>query len=344
MITRHEVVFRDSKNLDMALKGKVDLVVTSPPYPMIKMWDEIFSHLNPDIQHALNSGDGWEAYHLMNQELDKIWCEVDRLTAPGGIVCINIGDATRKIGGHFQLYSNHSHIIRFFENMGYQVLPHIIWKKESNKPTKFMGSGMIPPNAYITLEHEYILIFRKKGPRRFDDKSITKRKESSYFWEERNTWFSDLWQDLKGAKQKILNNNLRNHTAAFPIELPFRLINMFSIQGDLILDPFLGTGTTTMAAAVSARNSVGYEIEKKLLEIIDPRFKKIPEISQNIINERIDSHQKFTKKWINKGKKLKYNSINYNFGVISKSEEYIRFPLAREVIKTDNSVYDVIYA
>jgi len=148
-----------------------------------------------------------KAYYLMNKELYKTWREVDRVMAKGGIVCINIGDATRKIGDNFQLYANHSQVTYYFEKMGYQVLPMIIWRKETNKPNKFMGSGMLPPNAYVTLEHEYILIFRKNGNRSFNEHQKENRRNSAYFWKKGNIWFSDLWTDLKGISQKLNHKN-----------------------------------------------------------------------------------------------------------------------------------------
>jgi len=310
---------------------------------MIQMWDEMFSLMNPAIGNALNEMDGMEAYLLMNEQLDKIWVEVDRTVAPGGIVAINIGDATRKVGGRFQLYSNHSHITRIFEDLEYQVLPLIIWKKESNKPTKFMGSGMIPPNAYVTLEHEYILLFRKEGPRRFSKEKMPKRKESSYFWEERNSWFSDIWHDLKGISQGINDHNLRSRTAAYPLELVYRLINMYSVQDDLVLDPFLGTGTTTLAAVSSARNSVGYELESNFTHIIEEKLIKASKLSKRIVKNRLDNHAKFVRKREKEGKPCKYQSLNYQMGVTTKAETYIKFPLVKNVQKIGENYFEVSY-
>ena len=177
MKTKHLINIGNSQNLDKVDDESVNLIVTSPPYPMIEMWDEVFGQMNSEISFALENNDGFKAYDLMNKELNKVWLEVDRVLVSGGIACINIGDATRKIGDSFQLYSNHSRIINFFEQMGYQVLPDILWRKQSNKPNKFMGSGMLPPNAYVTLEHEYILIFRKEGNREFKKKE---EKENRY--------------------------------------------------------------------------------------------------------------------------------------------------------------------
>ena len=234
----HKIIIGAAQNMQQIENNSIELVVTSPPYPMIEMWDNIISEQNPEIKTALGNSNGLFAFELMHKELDKIWAEVERVLIPGGFACINIGDATRTINGDFQLYPNHSRIILAFQKLGIPNLPNIIWRKQTNAPNKFMGSGMLPSGAYVTLEHEWILLFRKGGKRQFKTESEKlRRKESSFFWEERNIWFSDLW-DLKGTKQKINNSETRKRSAAFPFELAYRLINMFSAKGDLVLDPF----------------------------------------------------------------------------------------------------------
>ena len=343
MKTVHHIFFKNAESMPELAPGSVNLVVTSPPYPMIEMWDEMFSLLNYKIADSLKCGNGQEAYILMNQELDKVWVEVDRVLASTGMVCINMGDATRKVGDRFRLYPNHSYLIHSFQSMGYDVLPPVIWRKTSNKPTKFMGSGMMPPNAYVTLEHEYILIFRKDGPRKASREDMPKRKESSYFWEERNQWFSDLWSDLQGTPQDLPSSHLRNRNAAFPFQLAYRLINMYSIQGDWILDPFLGTGTTTLAAACSARNSVGYELDPHFRKLIGDRIMEVPQFSDKVISQRLASHHAFLKKRSSENKSWKYHSLHYKFGVITRSEESIHFPVARNVEIVDKNQYHVFY-
>ena len=318
----------------------INLVVTSPPYPMIEMWDKLFSKLNTKIKDLIKEGNGPKAYQLMHQELDKVWIEVDRVMAPGGIVCINIGDATRKVGDEFRLYPNHSRIISFFsESLGYQVLPFIIWRKQSNKPTKFMGSGMLPPNAYVTHEHEYILIFRKDGPRQFKtEEEKERRRESAYFWEERNKWFSDVWTDLTGVSQKLNHKGLRERAAAYPFELAYRLINMYSIIGDWVLDPFLGTGTTTAAAACTGRNSIGYEIDPNFKELIESRIAETIKFAKEVVMERIRKHMDFVKE-----KGGKYLSVNYGFRVVTGQERNIRLYLMKNYKKRDDNTLEVHY-
>ena len=238
--------------------NSVDLVVTSPPYPMIEMWDNSFAMQNPTIDAAIAKGQGQLAYEMMHALLDQVWHEVARVLKPGAIACINIGDATRKLGTTFSLYPNHSRIIQSFLSLGMHNLPNIIWRKPTNAPNKFMGSGMLPTGAYVTLEHEWILLFRKQGKRPFDEEQERlARHENAYFWEERNHWFSDVWQ-LKGTIQKLSDPEVRQRSAAFPYEIPFRLILMYSLRGDVVLDPFAGTATTALAALATGRNSIGY--------------------------------------------------------------------------------------
>jgi DNA modification methylase len=203
-ITRHQFFLEDARTMSAVEDQSVHLVITSPPYPMIEMWGDHFSASNVAIGEALSRLDADQAFELMHQELDVIWRELHRVLAPGGIACINIGDATRTIQGCFRLYANHARIIQMFQSIGFSQLPTILWRKTTNAPNKFMGSGMFPPGAYVTLEHEYILIFRKGAKREFPtDAQKSVRRESAYFWEERNQWFSDVWTGLPGTMQNL---------------------------------------------------------------------------------------------------------------------------------------------
>ena len=339
MQTQHIINIGNSQNLDKVEDESVNLIVTSPPYPMIEMWDEIFGKLNNDITVALENNEGYKAYDLMNKELNKVWLEVDRVLVSGGIACINIGDATRKIGDSFQLYSNHSRIINFFEQRGYQVLPDILWRKQSNKPNKFMGSGMLPPNAYVTLEHEYVLIFRKDGNREFKKQEEKEnRRNSAYFWEERNKWFSDVWEDVKGTSQKLDDNKLRARNGAYPFELAYRLINMYSVKGDTVLDPFLGTGTTTIAAIASERNSIGYEIDPNFKEFIVEGVLDSKDLSNKYIRERIDKHIDFVDLRVKEKGPMKYSSNWYDFSVMTSQERELNFSLINRIVEEDGSI------
>ncbi len=339
----HQVIFANSSNMKEVKDESVHLALLSSPYPMITMWDEQFSQLNPEIGRLLTEEKGRQAFERMHQELDKTWNELYRVLIDGGIACINIGDATRKIGGLFQQFSNHARILGYCTNqLTFSMLPSIIWRKQSNKPNKFLGS-YLPPNAYVTLEHEHILILRKGNLRAFNGKEKERRVKSGYFWEERNNWFSDVWFDLKGIDQSLKNKNTRLRSAAYPFELAYRLINMYSIQGDLVLDPFLGTGTTTLAAMASNRNSIGYEIDHTLYGLIQDRLKNLQSFTQDFIDGRLKRHKDFVKTRELAKKALKYTSEVYGFKVITKQETKIQFPLIKEIKKIDDTTFQILY-
>ncbi|NVM16815.1 MAG: site-specific DNA-methyltransferase [Candidatus Lokiarchaeota archaeon] len=347
METVHKLFFKNSSRMDEIDSDSIDLIVTSPPYPMIEMWDSLFSKLNEKTQVALQDGAGLKAFNLMHAELEKVWREVVRVVKPGGIACINIGDATRKISNNFQLFPNHIRVTMFFQNNGFVVLPSILWRKPTNSPNKFLGSGMLPTNAYVSLEHEYILIFRKGDEKRKLPPAFENRYHSAYFWEERNKWFSDIWVDIKGVSQKMNNQNgnsekLRGRSAAFPLKLPYRLINMFSIYGDTILDPFWGKGTTTFAAMISGRNSIGYEINSEFLESFKIDLKELKSTTQAINSKRIKEHIDFIKTYKKKGKDPKYKAKNYEFSVITKQETEILLYSIKEYRKSENK-FTVLY-
>lgn len=339
-MTEHRFFFSDARHMDEVPAGSVRLTVTSPPYPMIEMWDGLFRSMSPGVRAALDSGDGRRAHELMHAVLDEVWREVDRVTAPSGIVCINVGDATRAVGRAFRMYNNHARIARFFLEAGYDELPPVLWRKPSNKPNKFMGSGMLPPNAYVTLEHERICIFRKGGNRTFSGEAAAARRRSAYFWEERNLWFSDLWEDLKGVQQRL--DVARPRSAAYPLEVPYRLINMYSVQGDLVLDPFLGTGTTAFAAAVSCRSSVGYEIDAALKPAIEARMPGLKQFSKELVKERLARHEAFMSMHAHSGGAAAYRSEAYGFPVMTGQETGIVLPTITD-IKLTNGKWLVTY-
>ena len=235
-----KVVLGDSRRMHEVRDTTVHLVVTSPPYPMIEQWDRLFGRAR------------CETYDEMHAYLAAVWKECHRVLVDGGICCINIGDATRRVGKEFKLYPNHARVTEECERLGFRALPYILWKKPTNRPNAFLGSGFLPPNAYVTLDCEFILLFRKGGLRRFPPHDA-KRYASTFTKAERDRWFSQVW-DVRGAKQGA------GRTAAFPEEVPRRLIRMFSCEGDVVLDPFLGTGTTMRVAASLDRSCVGYEL------------------------------------------------------------------------------------
>ena len=257
----YRVITGDSRQMNELTDESVALVVTSPPYPMVSIWDGFFQ------KESANS------YDEMHNYLNQIWKELNRVLLPGGIACINIGDATRTNKGVFHLYPNHSRVIEAFERLGFVTLPYILWKKPTTKPRykgkgAFLGSGFLPPNAYVTLDMEYILIFRKGGLRAFPPKD-PKRYHSKFTKKERDLWFSQVWT-VPGTRQS--HKDLERRVGAFPEEIPRRLIRMFSIEGDLVLDPFLGSGTSLKCAMDLDRRFVGYEKLESLSAIVQERI------------------------------------------------------------------------
>ncbi len=345
MKTTHQIIFENSNSMVNIPSDSVDLIVTSPPYPMIGMWDEMFSMQNRKIQESLNNQDGSQAFELMHKELDAVWDEVWRILKKGSFVCINIGDATRTLNGSFALYPNHSRIVSQMLKTGFTALPEILWRKQTNAPNKFMGSGMLPAGAYVTLEHEFILIFRKSEKREFKKNTEkTDRRRSSYFWEERNVWFSDIWTDLKGTSQNLFDSKIRKRSAAFPFEVPYRLINMFSVRGDTVLDPFLGIGTTTFAAMAACRNSVGYELESGFRNLIFSGADKIVPYSNERISKRITSHLDFIKERFKAKGGFKHINNNYNFPVITQQEKELIFNELISVSRNDKDAIEITYS
>jgi len=260
-MTWHKIIIGDSRDMREVEDESVHLIVTSPPYPMIEMWDDFFEKV------------GCKNYDEMHEYLAQVWRECYRVLVEGGIACINIGDATRTVNGRFRLFPNHARVIEHCEKIGFTTLPYILWKKPTTKPKykgkgAFLGSGFLPPNAYVTLDCEFILIFRKGGPRKFE-RHDQRRYASKFTKEERDAWFTQIWTDA-GERQNL--NEIERRAAAFPESIPYKLIRMFSIIGDTVLDPFLGTGTTTKVALSLGRNSIGYEIDKSLLPIITKKI------------------------------------------------------------------------
>ena len=327
MALSHITHFEDASKMKHLRDGEVNLTVTSPPYPMVEMWDEIFAKADSKISKLLEDGDGWGAFERMHKIMDKIWAECYRVTSAGGFVCINIGDATRTIDGEFALYTNRARIDMKMIELGFTPLPSIIWQKVSNSPTAFMGSGMLPAGAYVAHGHEHILIYRKGGKRQFksnEEKQL--RRESAFFWEERNVWFSDVW-NFTGAKQKLGKSADRERSAAYPFELPFRLIAMYSVKGDTVLDPFMGTGSTHAAAIALGRNSVGYEIDPSLKTTIEDTKIAAIEWGRTRQQSRLDDHAEFVKQREGDGKEVKHFNENINMKVMTNQESSMKIDL-----------------
>jgi len=252
MKTNHKIIIGDSRSMTELKDKSVHLVITSPPYWQLKDYG---------ISDQIGFNDNYEDYI---NNLNLVWKECFRVLNDGCRLCINIGDqfARSVYYGRYKIVPIRTEIIKFCETIGFDYMGAIIWQKATTMNTTggatIMGSFPYPRNGIIKLDYEFILIFKKTGDAPFVPREIKEKSKMSK--EEWNQYFTGHW-NFNGAKQD-------KHLAMFPEELPKRLIRMFSFVGDTILDPFLGSGTTTLAAKNLNRNSVGYEINKKFLPII----------------------------------------------------------------------------
>ncbi|MHA1425789.1 MAG: DNA-methyltransferase [Candidatus Helarchaeota archaeon] len=246
--SRHKIYFQDAINMKELETESVHLILTSPPYWNIKDYgNEAQIGFNDTLAEYIN-------------KLNKIWGECVRVLKPGCKMAIDIGDmfiSAKKSKQIYQIIPLHAYIINdiassFREEMVY--LGTINWRKVTTSNTsgggKVMGSYPYPRNGYFFVNQEFIMIFRKKGK---DSKPSPEVKEKSKLTlDEWRAFFKDVWT-FPGIKQE-------HHIAMFPDELAWRLIRMYTFVGDTILDPFLGSGTTTKVAVELERNSIGFEL------------------------------------------------------------------------------------
>lgn len=336
MKSTHQLLLGDARDLSCIPSESVQMVCTSPPYPLIQMWDAQFASLDPAIGELLEADEAWEAWERMHQQLDRVYKECFRVLQAGCIAVVNMGDATRTVAGDFQLFPNHARVLKGMREAGFTPLPDILWRKPTNSPNKFMGSGMLPAGAYVTYEHEYILVFRKGSKRNFST-ALQKenRRESAFFWEERNRWFSDVWQDVSGAGQELVAAEARSRSAAYPVRIPWRLIQMFSVYGDTVLDPFLGTGTTLAAAAASARNSIGVEVMEALHPGVDALVRHGAEMGAIWSQRRLQDHARFLKEREAAEKPVRHFNEAMGLPVMTRQESALRFYRASTVVQAD---------
>lgn len=253
--TNHRLLLGDARDLAGIASGSVHLVVTSPPYWTLKDYNENDRQLG----HL-------EDYEVFLGELDRVWRECLRVLAPGGrLVCV-VGDvclSRRKNKGRHTVVPLHSSIAERTRRIGFDTLAPIIWHKIANAAFEAEGNGggflgkPYEPNAVIKNDVEYILLLRKPGGYR--SPSIESRLLSLISAENHKLWFQQVWTGITGA-------STRDHPAPFPLELASRLVQMFSFVGDTVLDPFLGSGTTNLAAGLHGRNSLGVEIDPRYLD------------------------------------------------------------------------------
>jgi modification methylase len=260
--TDHQLYCADARSFPFIADESVHLVVTSPPYWTLKEYRQTGGQLG----HITD-------YDAFLQELSKIWKECFRTLAPGGrLICV-VGEfclSRRTNKGEHTVIPLHASIQEMCRKIGFNNLAPIIWHKISNAAYEARGNGggflgkPYEPNAVIKNDIEFILMLRKPGGYRSPD--LATRILSVIPAEKHKKWFQQIWTGLTGASTK-------NHPAPFPAELAERLVRMFSFVGDTVLDPFLGTGTTTVAAARWGRNSIGLEIDPHYFAMAERRIR-----------------------------------------------------------------------
>lgn len=255
-MTNHKIYFGDSRALNKIEDKSVQLIITSPPYWQLKDYGS---------NNQIGFNNSYEEYI---NNLNLVWMECERILSEGCRLCINIGDqfARSVYYGRYKVVPIRTEIIRFCETLKMDYMGAIIWQKATTMNTSgggsIMGSFPYPRNGILKIDYEFILIFKKLGN---PPKPTLEQKENSIMTkEEWNQYFSSHW-NFSGVKQS-------EHIAMFPEELPKRLIKMFSFAGETIFDPFLGSGTTTLAAKNLGRNSIGYEINKEFESIIKEKL------------------------------------------------------------------------
>ena len=256
MKTRHKIIIGDSRWMKEVPDESVHLVITSPPYWQLK-----------DYGNGKQIGFN-DSYQEYINNLNLVWNECHRVLHKGCRLCINIGDqfARSVYYGRYKVIPIRTEIIKFCESAGFDYMGAIIWQKVTTCHTTggatVMGSFPFPRSGILKLDYEFILILKKYGRQTKVSKEIKERSKLTQ--EEWNQYFTGHW-NFPGEKQD-------KHLAMFPEELPRRLIKMFSFVGDTVLDPFLGSGTTSLAAKNLNRNSIGYEINEEFLSTIKEKL------------------------------------------------------------------------
>lgn len=341
MKTKHKIINGDSRKMILLKDKSVDLVITSPPYWQLKDYG---------IENQIGYNDSYEEYI---NNLNLVWKESYRVLNNGCRLCVNIGDqfARAVYYGRYKVIPIRTEIIKFCEAIGFDYMGAIIWQKKTTSNTtggaSLMGSYPTARNGILSIDYEFILLFKKLGK---PDKPNRELKEQSKMTkEEWKTYFNGHW-NFGGAKQD-------GHIAMFPEELPKRLIKMFSFVGDTVLDPFLGSGTTSLAARNLNRNSVGYEMNPEFIPFIEKKleinksdifgteynFTVQNKLTVDLKNEIKDlpyifkDFHKFDKK--TDPKKLQYGSkIDQNGSVQREDYFSVKEILSPELVKLNNDL------
>jgi modification methylase len=257
--TRHLVREGDARRMGWIETESVHLVCTSPPYGSLKEY--------PDREGQLGNVAVYEEFLY---ELDRVWAESLRVLVPGGRVACVVGDVciSRRRGGRHHVLPLSADIQVRARRLGFDCLTPIRWYKvanivlEASKSSRYLGKPNLP-NGVVKNDVENILFFRKPGGYR--SPTAEQEKRSFIETEDYMRWFAPIWTDVKGQIRK-------DHPAPFPVEVPRRLIRMFSFTGDVVLDPFAGTGTTALAALETGRNSISVEIDSGYVAELEKRL------------------------------------------------------------------------
>lgn len=261
--TEHTLALGDARALGWIPDQSIHLVVTSPPYFNLKKYN--------DHPGQLGNLDDYEVFH---DQLDEIWRHCYRALVPGGRLVVNVGDmcvARRENGGRHHVFPLHADISVRARRIGFDYLTPILWNKIANAKFEAEGNGggflgkPYEPNGIIKNDVEYILMLRKHG--KYRSPTEDQRASSRLSKPEQSAWFRPIWSDLTGA-------STREHPAPFPVELAYRLVRMFSFTGDTVLDPFVGTGSTMLAALKGNRNSIGNELDPAYFAQAEKRLKQ----------------------------------------------------------------------
>jgi len=263
--TRHRLILGDAREM-AELAEPVHLVVTSPPYWTLKQYDGGAG--DAQLGHV-------QDYEVFLDQLDSVWKRSYDLLVPGGRLCVVVGDVciSRKRVGRHHVVPIHADISVRCRKVGFDYLTPILWHKISNATTEVEGNGSAflgkpyEPNAIVKNDIEYILLFRKPGAYR--QPTMEQRRLSLIDKGDHARWFRSIWTDIPGA------STVRGHPAPYPVEIAYRLLRMFSFVGDIVLDPFVGSGSTTEAAIRAYRSSIGYEIESRYFSDLRNRFSQV---------------------------------------------------------------------
>ncbi len=275
-MTKHRIIFSDSQRMDALPDKSVHLVITSPPYWCIK-----------DYEHEGQIGHD-QSYEKYLAALGNVIRECHRVLHPGCRMAINVGDQYLRASEHgrYRVQPIPADLSVIGREVGFDFMGNIIWHKISTTNTtggcSLMGSMYYPKDGHVTYEHEYILLFRKQGD--WPRPEPAAKEQSRLTKEERSRWFRGLWDDIPPVRQD-------DHIAMFPVEVPRRLIKMYTFHGETVLDPFMGSGTTALASAMEGRNSVGYEINPEFEDLIRARLG----LDQPTLFREIDTEVEFVR-------------------------------------------------